>query len=95
MQTELSLSTGRVLKRLRAVSKIKQISVASQLGITQSAYSNYESGRRTPDIEMLYRISRYFGISLDVLAEMVIMEKEQTAESGLSIEINTDDRELR
>ena len=41
--------------------------VAKDLGVTVSAYSNYEQGFRTPSIEIIKRICRYFNVSADYL----------------------------
>lgn len=48
---------------------ISQSVAARRLGITQAALSNYENGRRTPDIERLVDIARLYGVSLEMLVE--------------------------
>jgi transcriptional regulator with XRE-family HTH domain len=37
------------------------------LNMSREAISNYETGRRSPDIDMLVKMSDYFGVSIDYL----------------------------
>ncbi len=55
---------------LRTIRKQKQYSqqkVAMDLCISREALSYYESGKRSPDISMLLRLSDYFDVSIDYL----------------------------
>ena len=54
-------------RNIREQKKIKQHDVANALGISRTAYSNYENGKRNPDIETLKRIAEYFNVSIDYL----------------------------
>lgn len=60
-------SFHKVLKELRAESNKTQTEVAKELNITQRTYSNYETGRREPSIDMLIDIANYYKIPIDVL----------------------------
>lgn len=55
------------LKMLRTNLGRKQSAVADALGISRQAYSNYESGKRTPDIDTIKRMAQYFNVSIDAL----------------------------
>ena len=55
------------LKELRREMKVTQADVAKAIGITVSAYSNYEQGIREPSIELLKALCRYFNVSSDYL----------------------------
>lgn len=44
-----------------------QLKVAMDLAITREALSHYENGKRSPDTEMLLRLSDYFDVSVDYL----------------------------
>lgn len=55
------------LKELRKEKGVSQKEVASALGISLSAYSNYEQGIREPNIEMIIAICRYYDVSSDYL----------------------------
>ena len=47
--------------------KLNQLKVAMDLNISREALSHYENGKRSPDIEMLRKLSAYFGVSIDFL----------------------------
>lgn len=55
------------LKELRKEKGVSQKEVATALGITLSAYSNYEQGIREPNIEIIIAICRYYDVSSDYL----------------------------
>jgi len=55
------------LKLVRKQRKLNQLKVALDLNISREALSHYENGKRSPDIEMLRRLSKYFGVSIDYL----------------------------
>lgn len=56
-----------VLKELRKENGLKQKEIAEKIQITERTYSNYETGKREPDIETLIKIADYYKISLDLL----------------------------
>ena len=41
--------------------------VALDLNISREALSHYENGKRSPDLEMLRKLSKYFDVSIDFL----------------------------
>lgn len=55
------------LKQLRGKKKVSQGTVAIALGITASAYSNYEQGLRIPTIPILIKLCKYFNVTSDYL----------------------------
>lgn len=55
------------LKQLRKERGKSQKEVAQALGITLSAYSNYEQGIREPNLQIFSEICKYFGVSADYL----------------------------
>lgn len=55
------------LKELRTKMGVSQQVVADYLEITRQAYSNYETGNRTPDNETLLKLAEYFKVSVDFL----------------------------
>ena len=55
------------LKELRKQNGSTQISLAKFLGIDQTTYSGYETGKSNPDINTLIKIADYFDVSLDYL----------------------------
>lgn len=55
------------LKNIRKQKKLNQLKVAYDLSISREALSHYENGKRSPNIEMLVAMSRYFNVSIDYL----------------------------
>ena len=55
------------LKKVRKQKKLNQLKVALDLNISREALSHYENGKRNPDLEMLRKLSEYFGVSIDYL----------------------------
>lgn len=58
------------MKGLRVIRKKKgysQLKVAMDLNISREALSYYETGKRSPDIQMLLLLSEYFDVSIDFL----------------------------
>ena len=62
-----ALSYGEVLRELRIYHDYKQKDISDFLNITSQAYSNYENNKRTPDIDTMYKIARFYNITLDKL----------------------------
>ena len=64
----MSDKTGLIgLKKIRKQKKLNQLKVALDLNISREALSHYENGKRSPDLQMLRRLSEYFGVSIDYL----------------------------
>lgn len=55
------------LKKIRKQRNLSQLKVAMDLSISREALSYYENGKRNPDVEMLKKLSEYFGVSIDYL----------------------------
>ncbi len=55
------------LREIRNKKKYSQLKVAMDLNISREALSHYENGKRSPDIEMLVKMSKYFNASIDYL----------------------------
>ena len=53
------------LKELRKINNYTQDYVASALGVIRQTYSHYETGKRTPNSEMLYKLAGLYDISVD------------------------------
>ena len=43
--------------------------ISKETGISQTAFSNWKSGRSTPSLESLKKLSVYFGVALEDLLE--------------------------
>ena len=64
------------LKIVRKQRKYNQLKVAMDLNISREALSHYENGKRSPDIQMLRRLSEYFNVSIDFLINGKEFEKK-------------------
>ena len=68
---EQSLLSQR-LKELRKVNNYTQDYVAAVIGTTRQTYSHYETGRRKPSTETLYKLSGLYNISVDDLLHLSV-----------------------
>lgn len=55
------------LRRLRTENNYTQEQISEKLNISRQAYSNYETGKRIPDIDMLIRIADIYEVTLEQL----------------------------
>ena len=55
------------LREIRKRKKYSQLKVAMDLSISREVISHYENGKRSPDVEMLVKLSQYFNVSIDYL----------------------------
>jgi|GEM_PF-5056832 len=53
------------MKYLRAKWGRSQQQLADELGITRTRYSKYEYGMAEPPIDLLVKIARYYGLTID------------------------------
>lgn len=60
---------ARNIKKLRETARYTQDEVAHALGITRSAYSNYESGDREVPYDLIEKASDLFGCEMTVFFE--------------------------
>ncbi len=78
---------GRNLRMLREANSYTQEQVATYLGVTRSAYSNYELGEREMPVELMERVVDLLGCDLVALLE----EDEQVVENMLTCTFRVDD----
>ena len=55
------------LRELRDLRGLTQSDVSTQIGIAQNTYSQYETGKREPDMATLVKLADFFGVSTDYL----------------------------
>lgn len=68
-EAERKQLVSQSLTSLRKGKNLSQKEVAAVLGISQATYSTYERGRTEPPLELLVRLSYFYGVSLDVIAQ--------------------------
>ena len=64
------------LKIIRKQRNLNQLKVALDLNISREALSHYENGKRSPDLQMLRRLSSYFNVSIDFLVNGTDFEQK-------------------
>lgn len=58
------------LKIIRKANKFTQQGLADAIGIERSTYASYETGRNKPDVILLSKIAKVFGVSSDFILEI-------------------------
>lgn len=58
---------AETLRALREKKGLSQTEVAEALGIPATTYNAYETGQNIPRYEMMFRISEYFGRSVQYI----------------------------
>lgn len=57
------LSIGEKIKKIRTFNNLKQSDLANILYVSDKTISSWENNRTSPDLNMLYKISKYFNVS--------------------------------
>lgn len=80
------------IRELRKSLKLSQIEFAKSLSVHQTAVSQWENGRTSPDIEIAKRISEKYNVSLDYLLgnDVSPQKKPLTDKDGLTARDNRD-----
>lgn len=81
------MSFAEQLKRARIAQGLTQQQVANLLGITNSTYCGYETGKRQPDVAKIKQLASALNTSGDVLLETGFAS-EREAESLKSEKLN-------
>ena len=58
---------GPRIRELRKSYGVKAEQLADILGVKRRALTNYETGRREPNVNQLIALADYFGVTLDYL----------------------------
>ena len=58
------------LKELREEKNLTQKHVADFLNVRQNTYSQYENDKRQLPIEVLIKLSRFYGVTTDYILEL-------------------------
>lgn len=67
---------GQRLQEQRLLKNLSQKEVAKSIGISASIISNYESGERTPSVEVLIALARLYHCSTDYLLGFDRLDKD-------------------
>ncbi len=63
------------IEELRRARGIRQEELAEALAVSRQTISSLENGRYNPSIELAFRLSRYFGLSIE---ELFLYEEGET-----------------
>lgn len=66
------MTGGSALRALREERDLSRTELAYHLGVSKDLIGLYENGRRYPNLAMLRRMSKYFGIGLEQLADTLV-----------------------
>lgn len=67
------------LKEIRQIKGISQQAVADYLHCSVVSYSRYETGNRSPSLDLLVKIADFFDVTVDYL-----LGRQQISEQGLT-----------
>lgn len=62
-----NIQLAKNLRFLRKEKGLSQQEMEEVLNLSRQAYSNYERCERTPDVDVLVRLSKFYNISIDAL----------------------------
>ena len=82
---------GQRLQEQRRLKNLSQKEVAKSIGISASIVSNYESGERTPSVEILIALARLYHCSTDYLLGFDKIDKDRLLDVSM---LNEEQRKL-
>lgn len=62
------------IEEIRKARGVKQEELAKALGVSRQTISSLENGRYNPSIELAYKLSKYFGMTIE---EVFIFEEAE------------------
>ncbi len=55
------------IREMRIIKGLRQEDIAAELGVSQGTYNNWETGRRTPELETILKIADFYDVKLDYI----------------------------
>ena len=85
------MSFPEQLRKIRTSRGYTQKQIADMMGIKNSTYCGYETGKRQPDVAKIKQLAKILNTSGDILLETGFAEKwaNQPLDAGLSELVNT------
>ena len=62
------------IEEIRKARGVNQEELAKALGVSRQTISSLENGRYNPSVELAYKLSKYFGMTIE---EVFIFEEEE------------------
>jgi transcriptional regulator with XRE-family HTH domain len=84
------MSLAQNIKRLREEKGLLQKQVATEIGLGISHYNKIENGQREASVELLEKLSRFYGITIDQIVRM-----EEALPQEVTIEDKTAAEQIR
>lgn len=72
------------LRELRNNENISQKNLATKLGISQQLVASWETGRSTPDTDMLVQLAHCFNVTTDYLLGLSNFKKQNSLSSNIN-----------
>jgi len=96
-----AMNLARNIKTIREEKGLKQIEVATHIGVDKSAYSKIEKGQRALTVEELQKMAQLFNLTTDQLlhydgnipTEVVIEDKSAAEQMRLLQQLDDEDRQ--
>ena len=79
-----NFTIGKAISRLRKSMHLTQQSLADNLYVSHQAVSKWEHGVALPDIMTLYRLARFFGVTIEQLITDDTRERENELKYAFS-----------
>ena len=79
------------IRKIRTEAGLSQAKFAQMLNVHQTAVSQWEQGRTTPDVEVAKKISELFNVSLDLILDNPYVEKQKTPTDSGERSVSDDD----
>lgn len=57
----------KILRQLRNEKGLTQAQISEEIGIAQTTYAGYETGKHKPDITTLIKLADFHNTSLDII----------------------------
>lgn len=86
----MSKNIGKKLKTLRKGRGLSQLDLAERLNLSRATISNYETNRRSPNLDELTRLSNFFGCSMDYWGVETADESFELLSRARSVLLNND-----
>lgn len=73
---------GKTIKKLREEKNMTQDNLAEKMNVTRQAVSNWETGKTSPDIDTLFKLSQIFDVSME---EIIYGEKQSRVKNVTNV----------
>ena len=80
----MPVSIGRQIKLLREAAGLSQYGLSKMINIHPTTISQWETGNRVPDLEMVKTVAQYFNVTTDFLMGK---ESEMAPPEGMPAEV--------